>query len=322
MSSSYLIDNVEIENVPFTNNDKDILSISTEKNRPISGNNSLRVDVKPSNDTTKWNTISTNFIPVNENTFYYAGLYISAKDVNQLHSKINYLDSNKKEIKSAFISVGWNGTFQAPYSSIDSSPNGTKYLQLEILSKSSPKMPGSYLVDNVKIENVPLGQVGFTKDNKDNKDILSISTETNKPISGNNSLRVDVKPSNDTTKWYSMSTNFIPVNENTLYNASLYISAKDVNQLHSKINYLDSNKNEIKSAFISVGRNGTFQAPYSIIDSSPYGTKYLQLQILSRTSPNIPGSYLVDNVKIENVPFINSDSNIQKQKAKYQIIEP
>ena len=31
MSSSYIIDNVKIENVPFTSNNKDILSISTEK---------------------------------------------------------------------------------------------------------------------------------------------------------------------------------------------------------------------------------------------------------------------------------------------------
>jgi hypothetical protein len=279
--------------VGFTNNDKDILSISTEKNGPIFVNNSLRVDVKPSNDTTKWYTISTNFIPVNENTFYNASLYISAKDVNQLHSKINYFDSIKKEIKSVFISGGRNGTFQAPYNFNDSSPNGTKYLQLQILSKSSPKMPGSYLVDNVKIENV-----GFTNNDKD---ILSISTEKNGPISVNNPLRVDVKPSSNTTKWNTISTNFIPVNENTNYSASLYIFAKDVNQLHSKINYFDSNKKEIKSVLISGGRNGTFQAPYNIKESSPNGTKYLQLEILSKSSPKTPGSYLVDNLKIGNI---------------------
>jgi hypothetical protein len=196
-------------------------SSSLATTRPIFGNNSLRVDVKPSNDTTKWNTISTDFIPVNENR-YYASLYISAKDVNQLHSKINYYDSNKTKIKSVLISDKRNGTFEVPYNKIDSSPNGTKYIKLQIPSRSNPNMSSSYIIDNVKIESVPLGQLDFTNNNKD---ILSISTDANRPLFGNNSLRVDVKPSNDTTKWNTVSTDFIPVNENSFYNASLYISA-------------------------------------------------------------------------------------------------
>ena len=263
------------------NNESSSLAIPN----PLFGNNSLRVDVKPSNDTTKWNTISTDFIPVNENAHYNFSLYLSAKDVNQLHSKILYYDLNKTEIKSALIFGGRDGTFEGPYNKIDSSPNGTKYIKLQILSKSNPNMSSSYIIDNVKIENVP-----FTNNNKD---ILSISTEkstshdakenklindlvktgkfteaeakefvskilqngaTNRPIFGNNSLRVDVKPSNDTTKWNTISTDFIPVNENAHYNFSLYLSAKDVNQLHSKILYYDSNKTEIKSALIFGGK--------------------------------------------------------------------
>jgi hypothetical protein len=300
MSSSYLIDNAKIENVPFKNNKKVILSISTEKNKPILGNNSLRVEIKPGN-TTKWNTISTYFIPVNENAYYNTSLYISAKDVNQLHSKVNYYDSNKKEIKSVFISGGRDGTFEVPYNITDSSPNGTKYIQLEILAKSNPKMPSSYLIDNVKIENVPFGQLGITNNNKD---ILSISTEKNKPISGNNSLRVDIRPGYDTTNmtdWITISTDFIPVNENADYNFSLALSAKDVNQLHSKVNYFDSNKKEIKSAFISGGRDGTFEAPYNITDSSPNGTKYMQLHVWVKSNPVKSSSFLLDNIMIKKI---------------------
>ena len=111
-------------------------------------------------------------------------MYISAKDVNQLHSKINYFDSNKKEIKSVLISGGSSGTFQAPYNIIGSSPNGTKYLQLQILSRSNPNMSSSYIIDNVKIEKVPLGQLGFTNDSKD---ILTTSTETNKSLDNQSS---------------------------------------------------------------------------------------------------------------------------------------
>ena len=107
---------------------------------PLFGNNSLRVDIKSGNDTTKWNNISTDFIPVNENAHYNFSLYLSAKDVNQLHSKILYFDSNKTEIKSAIIFDGRDGTYEAPYNKIDSSPTGTKYMNLQILAKSHPKM--------------------------------------------------------------------------------------------------------------------------------------------------------------------------------------
>jgi glucose/arabinose dehydrogenase len=143
----------------WINHNKDVLSISKETNKPLFGNGSLRVDIKQGNDTTNWNTISTNFIPVNEKAYYNSSLDISAKDVNQLHSKIIYFDSNKKEIKSVFVSGGRNGTFKEMLNKIDSSPIGAKYMQLQTWVRSNPNMSSSYLIDNVKIENEPLGQV-------------------------------------------------------------------------------------------------------------------------------------------------------------------
>jgi hypothetical protein len=276
-------------------------STSLKKSISIFGNSSLRVDIKPAN-TTKWKTISTDFIPVHENADYDFSLYLSAKDVNQLHSKIVYFDSNKTKIKSVPLSGGRSGTFEEPYKIIKSSPNGTKYMTLQILARANPNMSSVYIIDNVTIENLPF------KNN--DKNILSTSMETNRPISGNSSLRVDIKPAN-TTKWKTISTDFIPVNENASYNASLYISAKNVNQLHSKINYYDSNKTKIKSTFIFDGRNGTFDERYNKVDSSPNGTKYMKLLILVRDNPKIYSSYLIDNVKIENIPdFTNNDNEI------------
>jgi len=145
----------------------------------------------------------------------------------------------------------------------------------------------------------------------------SSSLTTTRPIFGNNSLRVDVKPSNDTTKWNTISIDFIPVNENAHYNFSLYLSAKDVNQPHSKINYFDSNKTEIKSVLISGGRSGTFEAPYNITDSSPNGTKYIKLQIASRSNPNMSSSYLIDNVNLEEIIIPNKiETNFMNNSDK------
>jgi len=129
----------------------------------------------------------------------------------------------------------------------------------------------------------------------------SSSLTTTRPIFGNNSLRVDVKPSNDTTKWNTISIDFIPVNENAHYNFSLYLSAKDVNQPHSKINYFDSNKTEIKSVLISGGRSGTFEVPFKIINSSPNGTKYMQLQVWVGSNPVKSSSFLIDKIIIKDI---------------------
>jgi len=112
------------------------------------------VDVKPSNDTTKWNTISIDFIPVNENAHYNFSLYLSAKDVNQPHSKINYFDSNKTEIKSVLISGGRSGTFEVPFKIINSSPNGTKYMQLQVWVGSNPVKSSSFLIDKIIIKDI------------------------------------------------------------------------------------------------------------------------------------------------------------------------
>jgi hypothetical protein len=124
--------------------------------------------------------------------------------------------------------------------------------------------------------------------------------------------------SNDSTKWNTISTDFIPVNENAHYNFSLYPSAKDVNQLDSKILYFDSNKTQIKSAHIFSGKDGTFEAPYNIIDSSPNGTKYMKLQILSRSNPNMSSNVNLEEIIIPNrvqTNFTNNTDNEGGQNA-------
>jgi hypothetical protein len=135
----------------WLNYDKVLLSTSLESNKPISGNNSLRADLKQS-DKTGWNILSIDYIPIDDEAYYNANLDISAKDVNQLHSKVNYFDSNKKEIKSPFIFGGRNGTFEAPYNITDASPNGTKYMQLQVWVRSNPVKSSSFLIDNVIIK--------------------------------------------------------------------------------------------------------------------------------------------------------------------------
>ena len=137
------------------------------------------------------------------------------------------------------------------------------------------------------------------------QDVLSISTETDSPISGNGSLKVDIKPALSTAEtnssWSRISTDFISINDGQSYNYSLQVSARDVNQLHSKVIYYDSNKNEINSDFIFGGRDGTFDNKYSNSFLAPNGTKYVQIQLWVRPTLEKSANYMLDSVEL-NVP--------------------
>jgi len=139
------------------------------------------------------------------------------------------------------------------------------------------------------------------------QDVLSISTETDSPISGNGSLKVDVKPALSTAEtnssWSRISTDFISIKDGQSYNYNLQVSARDVNQLHSKVIYYDSNKNEINSDFIFGGRDGTFDNKYSNSFLAPNGTKYVQIQLWVRPTLEKSANYMVDSVELSVPKF-------------------
>ena len=79
-----------------------------------------------------WGVISTDFIPTNDITYYNLTLDVSAKDVKQLHPKVFYYDSNKKEINWDFVFHGKDGTFEQGYKKILLIPLGAKYIKLQM----------------------------------------------------------------------------------------------------------------------------------------------------------------------------------------------
>ena len=76
------------------------------------------------------------------------------------------------------------------------------------------------------------------------KDVASTSLESDSPLHGNNSLRVDTRES-EKVGWNIISTDYIPINDNRYYNATLDISARDVKDLHSRVLYFDTKKEEM-----------------------------------------------------------------------------
>jgi hypothetical protein len=301
VNSSYLLDNVKLKELSqfgWVNNHKDILSTSLESNRSINGNNSLKVDIEKGNFS-YWGTVSSDFIPINENenknASYSVSLALSAKDVNQLHSKIYYFDAEKKEIQGESIFSVGNGTFKDNFNNIITPPNAAKYIKLQLWVSSNPKVNSSYLLDNVKLKE--LSQFGWVNNQKD---ILSTSLESNRSINGNNSLKVDIEKGNFSYSG-TISSDLIPINDNAFYDYSLDVSAKDVNQLHSKVYYFDAEKKELKEEVGFDGRNGSFEQKFKKAISPPLGAKYINLQLWVSPNPKVNSSYLLDNVKLEEI---------------------
>jgi glucose/arabinose dehydrogenase len=237
---------------------------------------------------------------VNHESLYHFDLTENRRELLVSGKIINKTVGSREDPKDIIFATGIGRV-----TDIDVGPDGNLYILAHNLNIDNPNLQrGSIFKISKLVEkgnNAIRGQVRWA--NNDNN-ILSISMETNEPIAGNGSLRVDINPAGTVNEiinssWSVVSSDFIPVNENTYYNYTLDLSAKKVNQLHSKVIYYDSNKKERGSDFIFGGTDGTFKKQFSNSLLSPVKTKYVQLQTWVKPSVGINASYLVDNVKLE-----------------------
>ena len=114
-----------------------------------------------------------------------------------------------------------------------------------------------------KKNSVPLATLRHSDWLNYDRDLVSTSTETNMPLAGKESLRVDLKQG-DKVGWNTLSTDLISIDDEAYYNASLEVSAKDVKQFHSRILYFDSKKNEMDEVqYILDGKDGTFEDTFN-----------------------------------------------------------
>jgi hypothetical protein len=122
--------------------------------------------------------------------------------------------------------------------------------------------------------------------------------ENNASFDGNQNLNVNIRRGN-TSDWNIVSTDFVPINDfsrSIQYNIS--VSANDVKQLHSKVVYYDSNKNETGGEFLFGGRDGTIRDTIANTLNVPNGTKFLKLQIFAAYDPRGESTYKIDKLLI------------------------
>ncbi len=226
----------------WINDDKDLLSTSIEVNKPINGNNSLRVDLKQSNKSGS-NILSTDYVPISEEAYYNATLDISADDVKQLESRILYFDANKEKLKASdFIFKQKDGTFQDTFTSSILPPKGSKYLKYEILTSSNNPRPSTYLLDNVKLYEIvpskPLIKDSFTSLKNLNSEHQDMIIPDNNTVinaggdheGGEDLLTVELGNMN-TSGFHKTETESFPIAENRVYNYSMTADAENLSSL-------------------------------------------------------------------------------------------
>jgi len=171
-----------------TSGDRDV-SLSSSHDRGLDFNNKINPEI-------------------DEKRYFRPYLNFSAQDVNQLHSKVYYFDSEKKEIKVDYIFGGRDGTFEDSITNLLPVPSNTSFIKLEMWVHQNPMNVSSYILYDKRA--LPTTQENLTWTNN-NADTQTISLGAN----GNNTLKVDVSQGNE-TNWSVISTDFIPYDKLTL----------------------------------------------------------------------------------------------------------
>jgi hypothetical protein len=249
------------------------------------GDKSLKVNIKQGNFS-YWGIISTDFIPANDNINYNVSLDISAENVIQLHSKVFYFDSNKKEIKWDFIFGGQDGSFEQKYDKSLLSPPGTKYMRLQVWVSPNSETYSSYSLDNVRMVEILKSDPDISfrgqstslenhnstwqqiidpnnfKDNINNNEIL------NERRNMSNINVVQVK--DNANKTYNIQTKPFLVRANTIYNYSTTIDSENINSLLANVSF-KNNRNVIESS--KYGSNASNGNVLSMDNGSDLSTK-------------------------------------------------
>jgi hypothetical protein len=230
---------------------------------------------------------------------YHFELNENRSELKLTGSLSDKIANDDSEIEDSIVAQGLNTV-----TDIQVGPDGYVYIlsYSGTIHKVSPK---TELLEP-EFLNMNLVQLNWTNNDKDT---LSLALETNIHDPANVSLLVEIEQASSVTQitnssWSVISTDFIPVNEMAAYNFSLDVFARDVNQLHSKVYYFDSNKTELSSDFIFGGEDGTFERNFSNVISTPPETKYTQLQLWVRQTLGIDATYFLDSINISKLSKI------------------
>jgi hypothetical protein len=263
------------------------LSTMWDAHNPISGNSSLRVNVGQGN-TSEWNMITTDLLPIDDKSYYGFSLKISAQNVHQLHSKVIFFDDYKERISYDFVSRGRDGTFEDTYSASIVPPVGAKYLRFEILTRpDSTDSRGYYSIDDMKYEEFTIPEGYF-------------DNEINAQEEKNNVPTLELFPSRLTSLEANETMDFLYDGEGTDNDLD---SISDLSQDLGSPNTLIQ-----KTRPIPVKENGLYN--YTVAFD---GTDWMKPTI----EPGNPNVYEQNYDNLTVVPYFSNSSDVVDNSTKY-----
>ena len=247
------------------------LFLTSETQNPISGSQSLRVDI-PQAESDIWNGVSTDYLPVIPYGNLTYDLSVSAENVNSIHSKMVYYDKNKLPITSSVILFKQkDGTFNDTQERSEPIPEGTNYIRHQFLVKTNPGVASSFLFDDIEIK-----QVSPDTPQKNDFSIFGNSyTESNHYVSvHDNDVQVNIEKGNAPGAIVFKSSP-IDVSMGVSYNYKLGIETNNVSSLSSRIDYSvedveKSNKYGVQDGVLILGANSQISTTLDILKESNY----------------------------------------------------
>jgi hypothetical protein len=122
--------------------------MSVDANWPTSDDVRLQFDVRRGNSTI-WNIISSDYIPVNPSSNIRYEFTVDAEEVNGLHSKVYYFGEDKQPFWNDFVMGGIRGTLADSVSKTLPTPEGSAYIKLQFWIRPNPDQESSFSIHDV-----------------------------------------------------------------------------------------------------------------------------------------------------------------------------
>jgi len=281
--------------------------------------------IVPEDEIERIEAIINNTLNERTNLIY---LMESEKDFNNnkgIHVDNLLLDGNNKNSTNALTSNSIEGikTLKGEFKAA----NNSDMVGFQFFVNKSDILNENFSIDSIDIypanqnydvlnanfepekDYVPLGALRkFSWFNYD-KDVQSTALEKTSSTERNHSLKVTLEQSSK-DGFNVLSSHLVPISDEAYYIANLDIEASDVKRLHSRILYFDSNAKEISGSidYIFKEKDGSFNGTFSSGILPPLGAKYLKVQILTLSANPKSSTFILDDVKINEIEDFNAVS--------------
>lgn len=273
----------EVRNMDWRILNKNILSRSFEIMNSSSEETGMRIDIKQGNNTK--GVITTNFIPINEESYYDYIINVTGKDVNQFYSRVLYFDSNKKPLSKEIAFPAVAGSFKNTFNTSILPPIGTKYLKLELSVLANRWTNSNYLVNDLELQQIhPItifknNMKVFENSNASNQKIVLIPATSASNSGGDKNFMLKAEINRGSLDGFNLlQTKQLPIEGNMVYNYSLTVETNNITSLYSVTSF---GKNDDFENIRKYELNGTI---HNVFDVRPGSVLYTDFDVLKSSN--------------------------------------